>query len=131
MVKMTKLTPSMAIRAHLRVATLGFSLVLVLSAPARGATEPLLSVEYDGSTSVASSSTDIHPPSRGEPSVSDFGSKPETPPAVAIDAELPDVWAEAFAAGSRLPYRPMPERSTQVEAPAYPVVVNPQVQYFL
>jgi peptidoglycan lytic transglycosylase D len=132
MVKMTKLTPSMAIRAHLRVVTLGFSLVLVLSASAHSATESLLLAEYGGSpTSAAVSPSDIHPPSGGEPSVSDFGSKPDTPPAVAIDTELSDPWAEAFAAGSRLPYRPMPDRSMRVEAPSYPVVVNSQVQHFL
>ncbi len=117
----------MAIRAHLRVATLGFSLVLVLSASARGAAEPLPQVEFSGSpTAAAVMSTDPEPPSGGEPGVSDFGSKPEAPQAVAIDADLPDAWAEAFAAGSRLPYRP-----AVVEAPSYPVVVTPQVQYFL
>src|SRR2546423_14950598 len=119
MVKMTKLTPSMAIRAHLRVATLGFSLVLVLSASAHSAAEPLLLAEYGGSpTSTAVVPGDSHPPSGGEPSVSDFGSKPDLPPTVAIDGELPDAWAEAFAAGSRLPYRPMPDRSMRVEAPS-------------
>jgi membrane-bound lytic murein transglycosylase D len=122
----------MAIRAHLRVATLGFSLVLVLSASARSAADPLLLAEYGGSpTSEAVSSSDVHPPSGGEPSVSDFGSKPETSPTVAIDAELLDAWAEAFATGSRLPYRPMPDRPMHVEGPSYPVVVNPRVQYFL
>jgi membrane-bound lytic murein transglycosylase D len=130
MVKMTKLTPSMAIRAHLRVAPLGFSLVLVLSAFSPSTAEPLLLADYDGSpTSDAVISRDVQPPLGGEPSVSDFGSKPDTPPTVAIDAELPDPWAEAFAGGSRIPYRPtMP---AVVEAPAYPVVVTPQVQYFL
>jgi membrane-bound lytic murein transglycosylase D len=68
----------------------------------------------------------------GEPSVSDFGSKPEPPPAVTIDGELSDAWAEAFAAGSRVPYRPaVPSRPAVVEVPSYPVVVTPQVQYFL
>jgi peptidoglycan lytic transglycosylase D len=132
MVKMTKLSPSMAIRAHLRVGTLGFSLVLVLSASARSAAEPLLLAEYGESpTSAAVLPSDSHPPSEGEPSVSDFGSKVDTPPALAIDAELSDAWAEAFAAGSRLPYRPMPDRPMRVEGPSYPVVVNSQVQYFL
>jgi membrane-bound lytic murein transglycosylase D len=137
MVKMTKLSPSMAIRAHLRVATLGFSLVLVLSASARSAAEPVLLAEYGGSpTAAAGLPSDSHPPSGGEPSVSDFGSRLDTPPAVEIDAELSDAWAEAFATGSRLPYRPMPyrpmpDRPMLVEAPSYPVVVNSQVQYFL
>ena len=122
---MTKLTPSMAIRAHLRVATLGFSLVLVLSASAHSLADPLLLAEYGGSPS------DTQLPSGGEPSVSDFGSRPETPPDVAIDAALSDAWAEAFAAGSRLPYRPVPERPLHVDAPSYPVEVNPKVQHFL
>jgi membrane-bound lytic murein transglycosylase D len=129
---MTKLTPSMAIRAHLRVATLGFSLVLVLSASAHSAAQSLLVAEYGESpTSIAPALGDIHPPSGGEPSVSDFGSRPEAAPAVTTDEDLPDAWAEAFAAGSRVPYRPMPERSMRVEGPSYPVVVNSQVQYFL
>jgi len=49
----------------------------------------------------------------------------EEPPDVAIDADLPDAWAEAFAAGSRLPYHPT------VEDSPYPVVINPHVQRFL
>jgi membrane-bound lytic murein transglycosylase D len=140
MVKMTKLSPSMAIRAHLRAATLGFSLVLVLSVSSPGTAEPLLLAEYDGSpTSAAVNSRNVEPPLGGEPSVSDFGSKSVTlPPTAAIDAELPDAWAEAFAAGSRVPYRPIiadwpvaPGRPAVVEVPAYPVVVTPQVQHFL
>jgi hypothetical protein len=104
MVKMTKLSPSMAIRAYLRAATLGFSLVLVLSASSPSTAEPLLLAEFDGSpTSAAVHSRDVQPPLGGEPSVSDFGSKPEPPPAVAIDVELSDAWAEAVAAGSRVP----------------------------
>jgi membrane-bound lytic murein transglycosylase D len=130
MVKMTKLSPSMAIRAHLRAATLGFSLVLVLSASSPSTAEPRLLAELDGSTtSAAVMSRDVEPPSGSEPSVSDFGSRPDTPPAVEIDAELSDAWAEAFAAGSRVPYRPL--LLPVVEVPAYPVVVTPQVQHFL
>jgi membrane-bound lytic murein transglycosylase D len=49
----------------------------------------------------------------------------EEPPDVAIDEDLPDAWAEAFAAGSRLPYHPT------VEDSPYPVVINPHVQRFL
>jgi membrane-bound lytic murein transglycosylase D len=128
MVKMTKLSLSMAIRAHLRVTTLGFSLVLVLSAAARGTADPLLLAELgESSTTAAVLPSDPESSSREEPSVSDFGSKPEPPPTAAIDAELPDAWAEAFAAGSRIPYRPV----VVIEAPSYPVSVNPQVQYFL
>ena len=134
---MTKLSPSMAIRAHLRVATLGFSLILVLSASAHSAAEPFLLAELSGSPTVAAvpsavPSNDSQPPLSGEPSVSDFGSKTERPAAAdepstaEIDASLPDAWAEAFAAGSRVPYR-----HAVIEAPSYPVVVNPQVQYFL
>jgi len=128
---MTKLTPSMAIRAQLRAATLGFSLVLVLSAVSRSAAESLVVPEDDGSppTSAAVVSRDVEP-AQGEPSVSDFGSKPDTPPSVAIDAELPDAWAEAFAAGSRIPYRPFVP-AARVESPAYPVEMNPQVLYFV
>jgi membrane-bound lytic murein transglycosylase D len=140
MVKMTKLSPSMAIRARLSAAMLGFSLVLVLSASSRGAAESLLLAEYDGPpTDAAAISREVESPPGGEPSVSDFGSKPEVPPpAVAIDGELSDAWAEAFASGSRVPYKPvMPdepavsERPALVESPAYPVVVNPQVQHFI
>jgi len=124
---MTKLSPSMAIRAHLRVATLGFSLILVLSASAHSAADPLLVTELSGPpTAAAVLPSDVQPPPGGEPSVSDFGSKPEAPTLAEIDADLPDAWAEAFSAGSRIPYRPV-----VVEAPSYPVVVNPQVQYFL
>ena len=130
MVKMTKLSPSMAIRAHLRAATLGFSLVLVLSASSPSTGEPRLLAELDVSpTSAAVISRDVEASSGGEPTVSDFGSKPDTPPAVDIDAELSDAWAEAFAAGSRVPYRPAVP--PVVEVPAYPVVVTPQVQHFL
>ena len=129
---MTKLSPSMAIRAHLRVVTLGFSVVLVLSASAPGAAEPFLPADYsESSTSTTVLPSDAHPPTGGEPIVSNFGSRSDDPPAVAVDAELSDAWAEAFAAGSRLPYRPVPERAMVVEGPSYPVVVNPQVQYFL
>jgi peptidoglycan lytic transglycosylase D len=121
----------MAIRAHLRAATLGFSLLLVLSAFSPSAAEPLLVAEYDGPpTSAAVISRDVQPPHEGEPSVSDFGSRPDSPPAVAIDVELSDAWAEAFAAGSRVPYRPFVP-AARIESPAYPVEVNSQVQYFL
>jgi membrane-bound lytic murein transglycosylase D len=116
----------MAIRAHLRVATLGFSLILVLSASAHSAAEPLLVAEISGSPTTAVLPSDVQPPLGGEPSVSDFGSKPEVPALAEIDADLPDAWAEAFSAGSRVPYRP-----AVVEAPSYPVAVNSQVQYFL
>lgn len=126
MVKMTKLSPSMAIRAHLRVATLGFSLILVLSASAHSAAEPLRIAEFSESPTAAAPSSDVQPPLGGEPSVSDFGSKPEAPALAEIDADLPDAWAEAFSAGSRVPYRP-----AIVEARSYPVAANPQVQYFL
>ena len=140
MVKMTKLSSSMAIRAHLRVASLGFSLILVLSASARSGAESPLVTEFNESPTAVALPPDVEPPLGGEPSVSDFGSKPEEPalaeeeptlaeeqPALAeIDADLPDAWAEAFAAGSRLPYRPV-----IVEGPSYPVEINPQVQYFL
>lgn len=129
MVKMTKLSPSMAIRAHLSAATLGFSLVLVLSASSPSAAEPLLPAELEESlTSAAVVTRDVEPPA-AEPSVSDFGSKPAPPPSVAIDPDLSDAWAEAFASGSRVPYRPgLPEVA---DAPEYPVVVTPQVQRFL
>jgi membrane-bound lytic murein transglycosylase D len=121
----------MAIRAHLRAVTLGFSLVLVLSAFSPSAAEPLLLAEYDDSpTSAAVNFPDVQPPHGAEPSVSDFGSRPDGPPAVAIDAELSDAWAEAFAAGSRIPYRPFVP-AARIESPAYPVEVNRQVQYFL
>jgi len=126
MVKMTKLSLSMAIRAHLRVVTLGFSMILVLSASAHSAAEPLLVAEISGSPTAVVPSSDVQPPLGGEPSVSDFGSKPEAPALAEIDAELPDAWAEAFSAGSRVPYRP-----AIVEAPSYPVADNSQVQYFL
>lgn len=107
---------------------LSLCLVLALGAFSRGATEPFSLVEFDGvlPESAPIPSRAAQPPSSGEQGVSNFGSQRETPPTVAIDDELPDAWAEAFAAGSRLPYVPR-----VVEAPAYPVVVNPQVQYFL
>jgi peptidoglycan lytic transglycosylase D len=128
MVKMTKLSPSMAIRAHLPAAALSFLLVLALGASSRSAAEPLSILAFDGYVSESTSvvSRDPQPPPVGEHSVSDFGSKPEPPPTATIDAELPDAWAEAFAVGSRLPYPPL-----VAEGPTYPIEVNPQVQYFL
>jgi len=93
---MTKLTPSMAIRAHLRAATLGFSLVLVLSAISRSAAESLVVPEHDGSpTSAAVVSRDVEPSQGGEPSASDFGSKPDVPPAVPRHCSF---WATIAAA---------------------------------
>jgi membrane-bound lytic murein transglycosylase D len=124
----------MAIRAHLRAASLGFSLLLVLSAFSRGATEPLFLAEGDKEpVSTAVSGDDLQSGLVAEPSVSDFGSKPEVLLESALDADLPDAWAEAFAAGSRVPYRPMipPPATVAVEVPEYPIVVNPQVQRFV
>jgi peptidoglycan lytic transglycosylase D len=125
---MTKLTPSMAIRTRLRAAALCFPLVLALGAFSRAAAEPLYPVELDGVVPEAASvvSPDGQPPV-AEQGGTNFGSVPETPPAVAIDAEMPDAWAEAFAAGSRLPYTP----AVVEDVPEYPVVITPQVQYFL
>jgi membrane-bound lytic murein transglycosylase D len=116
----------MAIRAHLSAAALGFSLVLALGAFSRGAAESLSLVEVDSVVpESAMAIPDPQPPASGEDGGADFGSEREAPPAIAIDAELPDAWAEAFAAGSRLPYGPQ-----GIEGP-YPVTLTPQVQYFL
>jgi membrane-bound lytic murein transglycosylase D len=117
----------MAIRTRLRAAALSFPLVLALGAFSRGAAEPLYPVEFDGVDPESASvlSRDAQPP-QAEQGGTNFGSVPETPPAVAIDGEMPDAWAEAFAAGSRLPYTPLVE-----SVPEYPVVITPQVQYFL
>lgn len=128
MVKMTKQPLSMAIRARLRAAALGFSLVLALSASSRSAAEPFFPVDYDGGPLPESSAPvprEVTPP-LPEHGLTDFGSAPETQEAAEADADGPDAWAEAFAAGSRIP-----PRSTALDAPAYPVEVTPQVQRFL
>jgi len=86
-------------------------------------------VQYDGSgirESAAVVTREPQPPPPMEQGVEDAGSSPERPVG-AIDANLPDAWAEAFAAGSRIPF----PRVVEVEPHPYPVVVNPQVQYFL
>jgi membrane-bound lytic murein transglycosylase D len=136
MVKMTKQSPSMAIPGRIRTAALSFSVVLALGAFARSAAEPrspvdgfIATVEFvdhfaPESASVVSRAP--QPPPLAEHGVADIGSDSPVPAPVTIDAALPDAWAEAFAAGSRLPFRPR-----VVEVPPYPVVVNPQVQYFL
>jgi membrane-bound lytic murein transglycosylase D len=101
---------------------------LALGAFSRGAAEPLVLVEFDTvpPQSASSLSRDAQPSPSGEPGFTNFGSDREAPPTEAVEADLPDAWAEAFAAGSRLPYH------TRVpEVPLYPVVVNPQVQYFI
>lgn len=118
----------MAIRARLRAAAHGFCLVLALGAFSRSAAEPFSPVQFDGVLPESSAvlSRDLQPSPSGEQGVSNFGSERETPAAVAIDGELPDAWAEAFAAGSRLPY---PPRAAEVRS--YPVVVTPQVQNFI
>ena len=120
----------MAIRRLLLAAAQCFCLVLALGAFSPCAAESFsLALEPDAGLvleSAAVISHDPQPPPWAEPEGADFGSEPETPGAVAIDADLPDAWAEAFAAGSRLP----PPSGT-LEAPSYPVVVTPQVQYFI
>jgi len=116
----------MAIRDRLLAAALGFWILLALGALSRSAAEPLSPASFD---TEPSRTTESDPPSMGERGISNFGSAPEMPaqPADAVQIDLTDAWAEAFSSGSRVPFRP---RAT-VEPPAYPVVLNPQVQYFV
>jgi membrane-bound lytic murein transglycosylase D len=100
---------------------------LTLGEFSRGGAEPLLLADVD--TFFPQSALLV--PQEAEPSSSErgftnFGSEGDTLETGALDADLSDAWAEAFAAGSRVPY------SIQFsEAPSYPVVINPQVQYFI
>jgi membrane-bound lytic murein transglycosylase D len=107
---------------------LGFCLVLALGGFSHSAAEPFSQVDFDGVVPESAPTPPREGPaaSSGEQEVSNFGSRPEVPVVAAIDRDLLDAWAEAFSAGSRLPYIPR-----FVESPAYPVVVNSQVQYFL
>jgi membrane-bound lytic murein transglycosylase D len=129
----------MAIRGRLRAAALGFSVVLALGAFAHSAADPfspsasddvLIPAQDDGGgirEATAVLGRQPQPPPAMEQGAADVGSTFEKPAGV-IDADLPDAWAEAFAAGSRIPFS---SRVVDVDSPSYPVVVNPQVQYFL
>jgi membrane-bound lytic murein transglycosylase D len=147
----------MAIRARLRAAGVGFSLVLALGAFSRSAAEPFSLIGLEGTsperaldrisadqrdatkTWLTTSAPDFTPES------TNFGARPEAEalPAAPVAEEM-DAWAEAFAA-SRMPQRVvagdawaeafagsrLPEGLVAVETPAYRIVMTPQVQEFL
>jgi membrane-bound lytic murein transglycosylase D len=104
---------------------------LALGGFSRGAAEPFSLAEYSGVGDFSlvipeSASVFSRDPELNEQEPADFDAQPPTPSESAVDGELPDAWAEAFASGSRLP-----ASLDIVEAPEYPVVVTPQVQRFL
>jgi membrane-bound lytic murein transglycosylase D len=108
---------------------------LASGAFSRGAGEPFSASGIDQSLpetlSVVPESASVISSDPSPPPSTDFGGaaeavEAEPPPTSSLDAELSDAWAEAFAAGSRLPYHPNPTDSSP-----YPVVLTPQVQHFL
>jgi len=118
-------------------AALGFSLFFGPGVVAPGAAEPLFTASPDGATpdAAAPDGAPADPaaaPSRdalwvplGEPDVSGTGSAaPADGDAVASTTSTDDGWAEAYGDGTRISY-------AAIVAPAYPVALNPQVQFFL
>jgi membrane-bound lytic murein transglycosylase D len=125
MVKMTKLPAHMPNQSRFFVAALCVS--IVVGAVASGAAEPLSqptptdaqeAFAPDG-PGVDVSACDLPLGSLGERDVNDGGSVRPTGDGVASDG-----WADAYAAGSRISYM-------AIMAQAYPVALNPQVQFFL
>jgi membrane-bound lytic murein transglycosylase D len=115
----------MAIQSRFLGAAVSFSLFFGPGASAPGAAESLSpAMALDEAPDSPAFTSREHSPSFGERGPIDMGSavSQENPISVVDD----DPWAEAFAAGSRLPLV-----SPALTAAAYPVVVNPQVQYFL
>jgi peptidoglycan lytic transglycosylase D len=120
----------MAIQSRFFLAALGFSVFFGPGAIAPGAAEPLSpALGDDKPDSPAFIAREVSVPSFGERGPMDVGSDPaaESQQSSAQEFAVPaiedDPWAEAFASESRVPYR--------ASISAYPVDVNPQVQYFL
>jgi membrane-bound lytic murein transglycosylase D len=115
----------MTTQSRVFAAALSFSILIGPGAIALEAAEPLSSL-HDGPDAFIEDDPAIEPTavpacdlpwtSLGERDVSSAGSEPF--------GELPDGWADAYADGSRVSY-------SAVMAQAYPVSLNPQVQFFL
>jgi membrane-bound lytic murein transglycosylase D len=115
----------MTTQSRVFAAALSFSILIGPGAIALEAAEPLSSL-HDGPDAFIEDDPAIEPTavpacdlpwtSLGERDVSSVGSEPF--------GELPDGWADAYADGSRVSY-------SAVMAQAYPVSLNPQVQFFL
>jgi len=124
MVKMTKLPAHMANQSCFVAAALCVS--TLIGAVGSGAAEPLShSVSADAQPAFAPDGPGLDVPacdlplgSLGERHVSDGGSVVPTGEAAS------DGWADAYAEGSRI-------SSVAITAQAYPVALNPQVQFFL
>src|SRR5437667_32243 len=132
-VKMTKLPPPMANQSRFLAATLGFSLLLGPGCIPPGAAEPLSTAPLDRAEpdAFAPDGAATEPSAilsrgalwvpLGEPDVGGTGS---TARADAGGTVTEDGWAEAYGDGSRVSY-------ATITAPAYPVTLNPQVQFHL
>src|SRR5436309_1556608 len=125
MVKMTKLPAHVANQSRLFAAALCVS--IVIGAVGSGAAEPLSQpAPADAQAAFAPDGPGFDVPacdlplgSLGERHVSDGGSV-----VLAADGGASDGWADAYAEGSRISY-------VAITAQAYPVALNPQVQFFL
>ena len=125
MVKMTKLPAHMANQSRLFAAALCVS--IVIGAVGSGAAEPLSQpAPADAQAAFAPDGPGFDVPacdlplgSLGERHVSDGSSV-----VPAADGGASDGWADAYAEGSRISY-------VAITAQAYPVALNPQVQFFL
>src|SRR5437868_11447376 len=125
MVKMTKLPAHMANQSCFFAAALCVS--TLIGAVGSGAAEPLShTAPIDAQTAFAPDGPGLDVPacdlpldSLGERHVTDGGSVVLTG-----DGAASDGWAEAYAEGSRISY-------VAITAQAYPVALNPQVQFFL
>src|SRR5262245_24278306 len=117
----------MATQSRVFAAALSLSILIVPGAVAHGAAEPLstptpkdspddFSPDDSALEPAAVPACDLPWGSLGEHDVSSGGSTPL--------GELFDGWADAYADGSRVSY-------SAVMAQAYPVALNPQVQFFL
>src|SRR5881296_2298048 len=130
---MTKLPPPMANQSRFLAATLGFSLLLGPGCITPGAAEPLSTAPLDRAEpdAFAPDGAATEPSAilsrgalwvpLGEPDVGGTGS---TARADAGRTVTEDGWAEAYGDGSRVSY-------ATITAPAYPVTLNPQVQFHL
>src|SRR5213594_3782496 len=130
---MTKLPPPMANQSRFLAATLGFSLLLGPGCITPGAAEPLSTAPLDRAEpdAFAPDGAATEPSAilsrgalwvpLGEPDVGGTGS---TARADAGGTVTEDGWAEAYGDGSRVSY-------ATITAPAYPVTLNPQVQFHL
>ena len=115
----------MTTQSRVYAAALSLSILIGPGAIALGAAEPH-SVLHDDPDVLGQDDPAIEPTavpacdlpwaSLGEHDVSSAGSEPF--------GDVPDGWADAYADGSRI-------SSSAVMAQAYPVTLNPQVQFFL